>query len=384
MIVVSGTINLIWKNRVEIKQKFINSNPKLKKSRKGSFENIDNALFQWFREQRDHGIPLDGPILQQKAKFFAEALGFKEFSASNGWFDGWKRRFDVKFQKLHGEAASASAIDKETWLEEKWPVIRAGYSPDDIYNADETGLFFKMLPEKTYNSKFDKSSGKKQAKQRITVLVGSNMTGTDKLPLLIIGKSARPRKFPKDLRSLPVTYRSNKKAWMTGLLWEEWIRQLDDKFGRQKKKILLLIDNCSAHVSIPHLKNIVIEFFPPNMTSVLQPMDQGVIRNFKTHYHRNLIEKLINHIDQHKELLQVQLIQSVFMAYSAWQSVTATTIANCFRHGGLSSEEEDIQLLDPDFTLENEAAYSQLMAIVGVEVDADSMETYLEVDLEVI
>lgn len=54
-------------------------------------------------------------------------------------------------------------------------------------------------------------SGKK-SKNRITVLVGSNMTGTEKLPLLVIGKSARPRCFKKAV--IPVGYAANKKAWM--------------------------------------------------------------------------------------------------------------------------------------------------------------------------
>jgi len=374
---------LIWKTRDQIRTQFKNSNPKLKKLRKGSFQDVDSVLYQWFREQRSAGIPLDGPLIQAKARFFAEALGIANFSASNGWFDKWKRRFDIHFQKLHGEAASAPTRDKENWLDDKWPVIRAGYSPEDIYNADETGLFFKMLPNATYNSKFDVANGKKLSKERVTVLVCANMTGTDKLPLLIIGKSARPRNFPKNLSSLPVTYRSNKKAWMTGMLWEEWIRQLDSKFGKEKRKVLLLIDNCSAHVEIPHLKNIQIEYFPPNVTSLLQPMDQGVIRNFKAHYRRTLIEKLLNHLEQHQELLIIKLVESVFMAFSAWQSVTATTIKNCFHHGGLCSEEEEIQLLDPTFDEESEAAYRQLMTVVGSSVGQESMEDYLKIDSEV-
>jgi len=64
-------------------------------------------------------------------------------------------------------------------FEHKWPAIRAGYDASDIFNADETALVFKMLPEKTYNSKFDKSNGKKKPKQRVTLLLCANMTGTE-------------------------------------------------------------------------------------------------------------------------------------------------------------------------------------------------------------
>lgn len=56
------------------------------------------------------------------------------------------------------------------------------------------------------------SSGKK-SKERITVLVGANMTGTEKLPLLVIGKSANPRCFKN--KNIPMKYEHNQKSWMT-------------------------------------------------------------------------------------------------------------------------------------------------------------------------
>ena len=69
--------------------------------------------------------------------------------------------------------------------------------------------------------------GQKQPKVRITLLVGANMDGSGKLPLLVIGKSAKTRAF-KDVK-VPVNYTSNKKAWMTGAFFEDWMRQLDKK-----------------------------------------------------------------------------------------------------------------------------------------------------------
>ncbi|KAJ9550069.1 hypothetical protein OSB04_022612 [Centaurea solstitialis] len=61
--------------------------------------------------------------------------------------------------------------------------------------------------------------------------------------LWIIGKYAKPRCFKNvNLNSLNCEYRANKRAWMTGVLFEEYVRQLDKKMvGR---KILLIVDNC--------------------------------------------------------------------------------------------------------------------------------------------
>ena len=76
------------------------------------------------------------------------------------------------------------------------------YESDIIYNADETGLFYRLLPDKTLEFKSKICHGGKQSKERLTVMVCANMTGTHKLPLLVIGKSVKPCCF-KNVKSLP-------------------------------------------------------------------------------------------------------------------------------------------------------------------------------------
>ena len=70
----------------------------------------------------------------------------------------------------------------------------ARYISDNIYNADKMGLFYKCLPNKTYTLKGENAScNRKESKDRLTILVAANMSGTDKLMPLVIGKSANPR-----------------------------------------------------------------------------------------------------------------------------------------------------------------------------------------------
>lgn len=90
-------------------------------------------------------------------------------------------------------------------MEKKLGNILKDYSPDQIYNADETGLFFRLMPDKTFEFKDKKCDGGKQSKDRLTALVCSNMSGNDKLPLLIIGKSLNPLCF-KNVKSLPTEW----------------------------------------------------------------------------------------------------------------------------------------------------------------------------------
>ena len=71
---------------------------------------------------------------------------------------------------------------------------------------------------------------------------------------------------------------------MDGVLFEEWIRELDSKFEREGRKVVLIVDNCPAHPRVKDLKAINLVFLPPSTTSKTQPMDQGVIRALKAHY----------------------------------------------------------------------------------------------------
>ena len=70
------------------------------------------------------------------------------------------------------------------------------YKTDDVYNADETGLFYKCLPNNTYTLKGENASrNRKESKDRLTILVAANKSRDDQLDLLVIGKSANTRCF---------------------------------------------------------------------------------------------------------------------------------------------------------------------------------------------
>ncbi|XP_066254308.1 tigger transposable element-derived protein 6-like [Euwallacea similis] len=167
------------------------------------------------------------------------------------------------------------------------------------------------------------------------------MTGSEKCKLLVIGKYERPRCM-KNVKSLPVIYKSNTRAWMTSVIFENYLKDWDENLRRQNREILLLVDNCAAHPKTLHLTNIRLEFLPPNCTSVVQPMDQGIIKCLKAYYRRSFMCRLIKSLDN-KEPFNVTILDSIKLIAQSWNEVTPTTIANCFRYAGLlkSTEEFD-------------------------------------------
>ena len=150
--------------------------------------------------------------------------------------------------------------------------------------------------DKTLRMKGEKCIGGKLSKERVTVIVGANMSESEKRKLLVIGKSKNPQCF-KHVKNLPVKYDANKKAWMMSEIFTRVIRDRDSELRIKNKKIVVSIDNCPAHTVVDNLANITMIFFPANATSILQPMDQGVIRSLKCHFRQKLILNFIENCE---------------------------------------------------------------------------------------
>ena len=129
---------------------------------------------------------------------------------------------------------------------------------------------------------------------------------------------------------------------MTSDIFRTWLMEWDAKLQLKSRKILLLVDNCAAHPHLDCLKNIQLEFFPANTTSLIQPLDMGVIKNFKTFYRKKLISYILeviegNHLTSSSTAgevgAKVSILQAIQFAADSWREVSSKTIKNCFDHG---------------------------------------------------
>lgn len=147
-------------------------------------------------------------------------------------------------------------------------------------------ILFRLEPDRTLATR--RLSGRKKSKERLSIALCANADGSHKLHPLVIGKYANPRCFKHvNIVNLPITYRSNGKAWMLTTLFQEWLLDFDYQVGikHNKQCVLLLLDNCTSHkLDNLTLENVEVYFLPPNTTSKLQPMDAGIIMSFKKHY----------------------------------------------------------------------------------------------------
>ena len=271
---------------------------------------LELALQNWLCDKVANWVQVNGVILRHQAERLPveanrhlpadQKLNLK---FSKGWRDRFQKRHGLKFRRVHREGLSADSAALATAL----PEIRSQvseYETKDVWNDDEFGFFYKQPPAWSLSQR--QHSGFKKNKTRITFLGCCNSDGTEKYPLMIIRNSLRPRPFKgKYGHELRFDYYANKKAWMTRTLLFAWLQRFDRYISRTPgRKVILFVDNCSAHGSeevLPELQHVDVRFLPPNTTSRLQPLDSGVIATFKAKFRGRLLFRVFENIDVGKE-----------------------------------------------------------------------------------
>uniref|UniRef100_UPI00358E0465 tigger transposable element-derived protein 1-like n=1 Tax=Myxine glutinosa TaxID=7769 RepID=UPI00358E0465 len=251
-------------------------------SRNKAIVRMESALALWISDCRRKDISLDTNTIRTKAKklhdSFAESGddhdGDEEdeddnaeagpssasptkqttFSASKGWFDKFQKRFGLRSVPLHGRAASEDKAGAEEYVNNTFKTLieEGGYRPEQVFNMDETGLFWKRMPSRTFIMKDEaKAPGFKAQKDRVTCFI----------PEVKLYLAEKGLKF----------------------------------------KVVLIMDNAGGHAVDLSYDGVQIEFLPPNTTSLIQLMDQGVIRAFKALYTRSALQNLVDAMDSDED-----------------------------------------------------------------------------------
>lgn len=322
----------------ETKENINSKRPKVKTE----YGELNDLIYKWFCDSTARMMPVSGPMIQLKAKKFAADLGLETFKASNGWLQSFLKRHGIVFKVQSGERGEVKSDTVIEWKDSIKDVCE-GYSPDDIFNMDETGLFFKDTTRSTFFKKGEKCSGGKRSKQRLTVALCASMTG-EKLKPLVIGKAQKPRCFGAlNVASLPVKYCANPKAWMLTPVMVDWLQSLDRMMKAQNRKILLLLDNAPVHPKIT-LQNVKLQFLPANTTSILQPMDAGIIQTLKLKYRTRQLQHVITQMDKHLDktgcqvLRDITVLDAIYWVAGSWREVQQDTIIKCFAKCGFTPE----------------------------------------------
>ncbi|XP_009328057.1 PREDICTED: tigger transposable element-derived protein 4 [Pygoscelis adeliae] len=333
-----NSLSSIMKNKEKVLEAFesLRFDPKRKRLRTAFYTDLEEALMKWYRIAQCLNVPVNGPMLRLKANDFAQKLGHSDFKCSNGWLDRFKSRYGLVFRAQAVEAAATTTVDAPPlWYQNVLPYYLNDYEPKNVFYIQETGLLYQMLPHNTFTFKGETCSVGKLSKERITIVVGTNMDGSEKLPLLVIGKNKSPRCF-KDVKSLPVDYEANDMAWMTSEVFEQWMHKLDDRFQAQQRRVVILVDFLPAHTEVKNLKSVKLVFSPPDSSSCIATT-QEAIRILKVKYRRCLIKRFVDCVEGNKEFM-LTLLDAIEMLHLCWRKVTPDTIVKSYNETGFKLE----------------------------------------------
>ena len=263
------------------------------------YPEIDDAVLKFCNFVRGQRLPLTLELIRQRARMAATALGISGFKAARGYVYRFLRRSGLQPSlTLHGHGSTLPPEDHVAHMEEIRRVTME-YSASNIYNMDESGLFFRMGPRKSYLLQSEirsEARGTKlqKNKNRVTTVYCVNADGSHKLPMKYIGKSVQPVCF--DLHpTARFSYMSQSKGWMDANTFETWLHfWYAEVQTRSVGPWLLIMDNCSGHDLDFNLPNVRIECLPPNTTPLYQPLDLGLIAQTKIRYRMSLLRHIIN------------------------------------------------------------------------------------------
>ncbi|KAJ5549675.1 hypothetical protein N7461_004373 [Penicillium sp. DV-2018c] len=274
-----------------------------KRRRSAKWPDLEAALIHWITLSRGT-IPISQEVIREKARFFWNQLpeyeGMEMPIFSNGWLAGFQARGSVRSRSNLGEDGSTPAAAAEAMI----PIRQAleAYDPKDIFNCDETALYWKRIPDRSLTT--EALPGQMQRKAKISALFCCNADGSEKLHPWFIGTAQKPRAVVAagvNISNLNFRWKSNTKSCMVTKFFE-WLRWFDQKMVN--RKVVLLMDNFSVRESAVRainaswqLQNTSIIWLPANSTSRFQPLDQGIIRTWKAYWKRKWIGFMVDEFD---------------------------------------------------------------------------------------
>ena len=233
------TISELKTQEAKIRQANLeNKQPDKKRVKVSGGEDVQKAMLTWFRQARSENIPINGPLLLEKAHSIAIQLG-SDFVPNASWLERVKKRENISFNKLHGAKKAAKIMA-------------------------------------SFNSK---------------------------------------------MRS-------------------------------KNRKGVLFCDNASCHKSANELTHVKIVLMPPNTTSIIQPLDQGIIRNIKVYYRTQLMRQMVISLDAGVKpddfAESITISKALYMLKHSVFLVKPSTNSNCFSKAGFEVHTESTIVSEDD------------------------------------
>ncbi|KAG6953249.1 hypothetical protein JG688_00012919 [Phytophthora aleatoria] len=288
-------------------------NAAAKRNQEGRFPQMERDLYQ---------IVLQSPDLTQLSDLVLCAKANELLQGQQSVTKSWVFRF----KQRHAFSALKSlrkCIDE--------------YEPRDVFNLDETGLFYQMAPRQL-------QPGETKRPKLLSIALCCNMDGSEKLEPVVIHSEQNGLNDTQ----IPARLYSNDQAWMTGSNFSDWLQAFNSVM--ENRHVLLLVDAAPCHgtgATDFELSNVKVRFLPPNSPPHLQPMRAGIIQQFKMNVKILGVQWML---DQRRAAnssdleAKMGLLTAVQHIVQSWQYLMPQMIRNCWAHTGIISGDMVLEL----------------------------------------
>lgn len=327
----------------------------LVRRRKQSNPVLRKILTEWITQTHWEQIPITTPIIQLTANAIWTRLP-KLLIDGNGvfnhkWCNHFVKRLNINLvgSREAVENNLGHPLNKVWRIDEKLElkrylaglISRHNYEPKDVFTIDEISLFYALPLDQIFDiSSIDKGLKQSQSstKNMLTVMLGCNIDGSEKLMPLIVSKdesldaseSSHPafkshgaaQLSPQALINkicevYQILLKTNNNKWITSSMFQDYLLTLDHKIenASPNRKIMILLDNSSSHrminLEFKHIKLVYLENASKHKNSYngsfnggkfdFLPMSFGIVEEFKILYrlqqYLEMINKQRNHGD---------------------------------------------------------------------------------------
>lgn len=301
---------------------------------------LEQALYEWFLQKKSVGESVTGTMLQEKAVELNKMLnGTNNFKGTNGFISKFKKRHSIGSSTEERTCGNKSA---STFCREFIKYIMDNKIPlDKVYNATETVLYWKTLPNKTLvTSSENEVSDGESVKNKVTLMVCTNVTGSHKLSMLIVGEAYN---CLENIKSSSVIYTKQNDAYIDKQLMLTWYQEIflpeiEAVHSSNAEQCLLLLSEAPNYPSVEEFNAISeqcqIICLPSNATSLI-PMDQGVIEKLKKLYKKHFLRVILtadSAEDVQKLLKSLDILKCSHLISDAWDEVTEVVIRHSWKN----------------------------------------------------
>lgn len=333
---------------------------------------VEQALYEWYLQQRAENVFITGDTICEKARFFYKEMTQKDdFRASKGWIDHFKKRFGIKLSALKGENMSGSVVNCGEFknVVEK-EIMENELVRSQVYYVGEASLFWKSVPENLMKSSLEEREKATFRKDKLAFLTCCNADGTHKLNITVANND-------ENLDNLPVKYFNRKSIIMSRKALSEWFHEefiprvrTFLKSNELPEKALVMIDNyCFDLPMYEELKSednqIRCLYLPPSVTRLNQPSDQTLNHWLKLNYKKTILNYLLSSQNVLSEAVkELSLKSAIDFLNNSWQKVSEDAVVRFWKAFWPLAEDNDEDLLFKTVSTNVEAVYCEFQKLI--------------------